>query len=213
MKLDCIIVLRCVDFVQAVVQIATRTPCREIFRIAFSGASMTISVQLSVTGIYFGTPTSTNPKFTVTIPDNPTVKDVMDAAVAQVAAGGYPGASMFNYMAMGSYLQSISVNYTAPPKSSVAAGFYQLQQTTDSPLEEILQYYHYRPTTVNKNAALIQLNIDNAETPFTDPPTEPILSGDVIIWRRVTIQNAPTPQSFAYRAAVKNSNLMVAAMK
>jgi hypothetical protein len=190
-----------------------------------------INVQLSVTGLYFGTPSSTNPKFIVpvsigdpfAIPPSPptivTVKSVMDKAVKMVAAGKYPNASMFTYTTnSGGEVQSISVNYTKSPRKpstspSPLPGLYSLNETLNQPpFDTVLQYYHYRPTKVNGKSALIQLNIDAVPTLFSNPPTTQIIDGDVIIWRMVTIETGPLSTVKGFQSALKSSEAIMAAM-
>jgi hypothetical protein len=182
----------------------------------------TINVQLSVTGIYFGTPTSKNPKFTVPVTFSgvsPTVKNVMDAAVLAVKNNKYPNASMFSYGTNSSgAIQSISVSYTASPRRPSpfpvpGPGFYSLYETLNRPpFDTVLQYYHYRPTTVSGRPALIQLNIDAVPTLFNRPPTTPILNGDVIIWRLVTIETGPLSSVRGLQAASSSSEAILASM-
>ena len=187
--------------------------------------AFSINVQLSVTGLYFGTPSSTNPKFIVPVPIASfgptivTVKSVMDKAVKMVAAGGYPNASMFTYTTnSGGEVQSISVNYTKSPRKpstspSPLPGLYSLNETLNKPpFDTVLQYYHYRPTTVNGKSALIQLNIDAVPTLFSKPPTTPIINGDVIIWRMVTIETGPLSTVKGFQGALKSSEAIMAAM-
>ena len=184
-----------------------------------------INVQLSVTGLYFGTPSSTNPKFIVPVllrngptPVTITVKSVMDAAVKKVASGGYPNASMFTYTTnSGGGVQSISVNYTKSPRipstsPSPLPGLYSLNETLNKPpFDTVLQYYHYRPTTVNGKPALIQLNIDAVPTLFSKF-SGGFSDGDVIIWRMVTIETGPLSTVKGFQSALKSSEAIMAAM-
>ena len=177
---------------------------------------MSIQVGLKVTGIYFGTNYSLNSNFQVTVPDAPTVKDVMDAAVVAVGAGAYPGATFFNYTDNMVYVNSISVNYDVPPAPTLpmgpspAAVFYTLLQQSGLPYDQALQYYHYRPTTLDDGTyALIQLNITNDVLSYVKSPAQPILDGDIIAWRLVTIETAPLPSARGIGSAAKSATMKI----
>jgi len=186
---------------------------------------MSINVGLRITGIYFGSPKSANGVIMVSVPEAPTVKQVLDAAVSLVNASGVPGTSLFTYTPVDPTpmddVHSFTVVYTEPPikpnpKTPEAiqqpAGMYVLNDKLDSPYEQSLQYYHCRHIQVNGNPALIQLNIQGDFRSFTQQPEEPIVDGDIIIWRMVTIENAPIPSKRAYATAARNAGVLEGAL-
>lgn len=170
---------------------------------------MSINVELRVTGIYFGSPLAVKnlQTITVTVPYNPTVKDVMDAAVAMFPTSAIPEVKLFSYSFTPSFANNklesvnrITIYYNKPPldPSKIQGGFfppeaglYVLDDELGTPYDKSLQYYHYRKTTVDKKDALIQLNIKSHFKAFNTPPDQPIEDGDLIVWRLVVIENSP----------------------
>ena len=188
---------------------------------------MAIKVGLRVTGIYFGSPLSNNGLITVSVPDKPTVKDVLDAAVQLTSGGGVPDTTLFAYSftatsgnVMGE-VTSFTVVYSAPPlkpsshPASVkppGVGLYTIREQTSTPYELALQYYHYRRTQVNGADALLQLNIDSKFFPFDGAPQQTIEDGDEITWRLVTIQNAAIPSIRTFAKASRSAGQMQSAL-
>ena len=164
-----------------------------------------MKIKLRVVGAFFGASpgvgrnvttdkfSGTNGEVILDLPDGAviTVADVMKKASADAAAGLIPNVSVFNYGPTnplpGQFLQDITIVYTKlPPKvTGTGPGPYVLK-LVDSAVglaSHELQYYHYRES----GSDYIQLNKDNVTKTFSESPQTPLVDGDSIVWRQVTI--------------------------
>ena len=146
---------------------------------------MPSNVGFRVTGMYFGAGDSVTDTIRVDVPnDNPTVYDVMVEVVKKVNAGGVPGVGGFTFdpifpSDMDS-LNSITVEYSAAPKSPYNEGIYFLQENKMSNPIHVFQYYIF-------DAEFKQKNNNNQTANFNAPPDAPIVDNDIVIWRQVAI--------------------------
>jgi hypothetical protein len=164
-----------------------------------------MKIKLRVVGAFFGASPGVgqnvmNDKFSGTngevILDFPgvadlTVADVMKKASADAAAGLIPNVSVFNYSPTnplpGQFLKEITIVYTKLPPmvTGTGPGPYVLKLVDSSVgfASHELQYYHYR----EQGSDYIQLNKDNVTKTFSEEPQVPLIDGDSIVWRQVTI--------------------------
>jgi hypothetical protein len=153
-----------------------------------------INVKFRVVGIYLGCfpgdPNSSTGQITVQVNDNPTVYDVMKAVALKVASGGFPGVELFGFnpspASQGQEIQSISVEYSVKPRKNrpYAPGVYILEDSRGSNPNRVLQYYIMDANGVQKNR-------NNDTAVFTLPPDVPIVDGDTVLWRQVSICMGP----------------------
>ncbi|MEM1206924.1 MAG: hypothetical protein AAGN66_27070 [Acidobacteriota bacterium] len=143
--------------------------------------------------MYFGSANSVTETVTVEVDDNPTVAQIMTEVARKTATGGVPGVSQFSFSpltpAPGEDLNSITVNYTDPPKRGLPPGNYFLGTDLAGNPQEIWQYYIF-------NKGFEQVNRNNNFIPFSDPPEQPIEDGYTVIWRRVSILTGPSQSRF-----------------
>ena len=164
-----------------------------------------MKIKLRVVGAFFGASpgvgqgVSTDPfsgtdgEVVLDLPDGAgvTVADVMAKASADAAAGLIPNVAAFTYTPTnplpGQFLKEITIVYTKlPPKvTGTGPGPYVLKLVDSAAAlaSHELQYYHYR----ERESDYIQLNKNNVTTTFGEPPQEPLVDGDSIVWRQVTI--------------------------
>ncbi|MFK7786133.1 MAG: hypothetical protein AB8B56_13510 [Crocinitomicaceae bacterium] len=151
---------------------------------------MAITVNLRVVGIYFGN--SLNP-VQVSVDENPTVSQIMEAASQLADAGEIKNVSGLSYTpnnpSIGSSqdMSEVSVIYndgfTSPSGTELEGGTYQLQDTSGNPYTT-LQYYIF-------DEDFVQVNRNNEFVPFSNYPDEEIKDGYTIVWRQVSIASGP----------------------
>jgi len=185
-----------------------------------------MKIKLRVVGAFFGASpgvgqnvltdkfSGTNGEVVLDLPDVPgvTIADVMKKASADAAAGLIPNVSVFNYSPNaplpGEGLKEITIVYTKlPPKvNGTGPGPYVLKLSDSTELtSHELQYYHYR----EQGSDYVQLNKNNVTSAFCVPPESPLVDGDSIVWRQVTIlfnvNGNPRDLMFALASAGKAS--------
>jgi hypothetical protein len=185
-----------------------------------------MKIKLRVVGAFFGASpgvgqnvsmdkfSGTNGEVVLDLPDVPnlTIADVMKKASADAAAGLIPNVSVFTYSpnnpASGEGLKEIIIVYTKKPPqvNPLGTGPYVFKLTDSAGLtSHELQYYHYR----QKGTDYVQLNKNNVTSSFSDEPESPLINGDSIVWRQVTIlfnaNGNPRDLMFALASAGKAS--------
>ena len=147
------------------------------------------NIGFRVTGMYLGASDSVTGEIRVDIDkDNPTVYDVMVAVVHKVKNGDVPGVSEFSFTPTfprpKDGLDSITVNYTQPPKTQYSPGTYFLADTESGNPAQVFQYYIFDKDFKQKNN-------NGVSKRFNEAPDKPIVEGDTIVWRQLSILQGP----------------------
>ncbi|MEM1181597.1 MAG: hypothetical protein AAGM22_24855 [Acidobacteriota bacterium] len=168
-----------------------------------------ISVRFRIVGIYFGATykNAVTQEIKVSVPANPTVAQVMEAAALEAVRGQIPGVTSFLFSPAAptpdEFCESVSVDYNKSPNGRLDSGLYRLQQSEEAFQEQILQYYIFDENFVQKNTK-------NEQAPFGGPPPVEIEDGDLVLWRMVTIATKPINSSRAKGRQNRMSKAMAA---